>query len=423
MFCSKCGKNVDDGVGFCPSCGTKIGAGATACAQQPAGASGKVSGTGRSKLVEYLVGAVFAVVVACGVLSRIMGTGPDLREEATGLLRKLVVKTFAENEDAKEVAKYIKLTDVRDCVLVKESKGRYSGLAQAEFTANKVGKKGETRRVVVQYGFTLLYDGENIMLQNAEPSDSEVAKLTSLVEKLVEEEEGEGGEPDDEAAEEEEGDSETASAHGEKGEDKDVAEFEALLRECLPTVMAMEGVPKENIDSKVKEKMEELMKEYQSSSVEKRANTLAEVREVAVKIRALKNEETSKKESELRGTDFVQEFQARKSTLQRKNFFVDVQGKTVSFDNLTVRKIRPCDSHDNCIELTFEPFKDDSVEPFKDFVYLWVEAHCANPEMIKITENLEEGRLLKSVKGRIDGMPRGGDYNYVYLTDVTIAVE
>ena len=357
MFCSKCGKNVDDGVGFCPSCGTKIGAGATACAQQPAGASGKVSGTGRSKLVEYLVGAVFAVVVAYGVLSRIMGTGPDLREEATGLLRKLVVKTFAENEDAKEVAKYIKLTDVRDCVLVKESKGRYSGLAQAEFTANKVGKKGETRRVVVQYGFTLLYDGENIMLQNAEPSDSEVAKLTSLVEKLVEEEEGEGGEPDDEAAEEEEGDSETASAHGEKGEDKDVAEFEALLRECLPTVMAMEGVPKENIDSKVKEKMEELMKEYQSSSVEKRANTLAEVREVAVKIRALKNEETSKKESELRGTDFVQEFQARKSTLQRKNFFVDVQGKTVSFDNLTVREIESCPSHDNCIRLRFEPFE------------------------------------------------------------------
>ena len=41
--------------------------------------------------------------------------------------------------------------------------------------------------------------------------------------------------------------------------------------------------------------------------------------------------------------------------------------------------------------------------------------------MVKITENLEEGRLLKSVKGRIDGM--GGDYNYVYLTDVTIAVE
>lgn len=423
MFCSKCGKNVDDGVGFCPSCGTKVGGGVTACAQRPAGDSGKVSGAGRGKLVEYLVGAVFAVVVACGVLYRIMGTGPDLREEATGLLRKLVVKTFAENEDAKEVAKYIKLTDVRDCVLVKESKGRYSGLAQAEFTANKVGKKGETRRVVVQYGFTLLYDGENIMLQNAEPSDSEVAKLTSFVEKLVEEEEGEGGEPDDESDEKEEGDSETVSTHGEKGEDKGAAELEALLRECLPAVMAMDGVPKEDIDSKVKRKMEELMKEYQSSSVEKRANTLAEVREVAVKIRALKNDETSKKESELRGTDFVQEFQARKSTLQRKKFFVDVQGKTVSFDNLTVRKIRPCDSHDNCIELTFEPFKDDSVEPFKDFVYLWVEAHCANPEMIKITENLEEGRLLKSVKGRIDGMPRGGDYNYVYLTDVTIAVE
>lgn len=203
MFCSKCGKNVDDGVGFCPSCGTKVGGGVTACAQRPAGDSGKVSGAGRGKLVEYLVGAVFAVVVACGVLYRIMGTGPDLREEATGLLRGSLVEQFEKDEDTKEVAKYIKLTDVRDCVLVKESKGRYSGLAQAEYTANKVGKKGETRRVVVQYDFTLLYDGENIMLKNAEPSDSEVAKFTSFVEKLVEEEEGEGGEPDDDVDEKE----------------------------------------------------------------------------------------------------------------------------------------------------------------------------------------------------------------------------
>ena len=41
MFCSKCGKNVDDGVGFCPSCGAKIGGGATARTQQTAGDSGK----------------------------------------------------------------------------------------------------------------------------------------------------------------------------------------------------------------------------------------------------------------------------------------------------------------------------------------------------------------------------------------------
>lgn len=194
MFCSKCGKNVDDGVGFCPSCGTKVGGGVTACAQRPAGDSGKVSGAGRGKLVEYLVGAVFAVVVACGVLYRIMGTGPDLREEATGLLRGSLVEQFEKDEDTKEVAKYIKLTDVRDCFLMKEAGGRYSGSAQVEFTANKVGKKGETRRVVIQYDFTLLYDGENLMLKDIEVSDSEESKFTALMEQLAEEEEGEGEE-------------------------------------------------------------------------------------------------------------------------------------------------------------------------------------------------------------------------------------
>lgn len=196
MFCSKCGKNVDDGVGFCPSCGAKVGGGAAACAQQPAGESGKVSGAGRGKFVEYLVGAVFAIVVACGVLYRIIGTGPDLREEATEMLKETLVDDFKKHGELEKFAKYVKLTDVRDCYLVKQEKS-YEGLAEAEYTANKVGENGEARRVVIQYSFTLLYDGENMILQDAQvSSDVEESKLTSFLEGLATEDKGEGGRTD-----------------------------------------------------------------------------------------------------------------------------------------------------------------------------------------------------------------------------------
>ncbi len=375
MFCSKCGKNVDDGVGFCPSCGTKVGGGVTACAQRPAGDSGKVSGAGRGKLVEYLVGAVFAVVVACGVLYRIMGTGPDLREEATGLLRGSLVEQFEKDEDTKEVAKYIKLTDVRDCVLVKESKGRYSGLVQAEYTANKVGKKGETRRVVVQYDFTLLYDGENIMLKNAEPSDSEVAKFTSFVEKLVEEEEGEGGEPDDDVDEKE--------SDGEGDEDE--SEEQAVV-----------DTPQKHVGPQKK-----------SMSTESEPND----------------------DVVMTGSDFIKEWEwitgEEGTRVQQEARFKQIKGRRVvfDFDNAYVDNVTEIDSAaQNLNKMVGEPTGKVEVEIVSKYSAdkeLRMELFFSDKNKVEDALKLNKGTAVKSVSGRVAG--RRGDV--VELLNPAIIVE
>lgn len=375
MFCSKCGKNVNDGVGFCPSCGTKIGGGSTVCAQQPAGDSGKVSGADRGKLVECLVGAVFAVVVACGVLYRIMGTGPDLREEATELLRGSLVKQFQEDEDAKEVAKYIKLTDVRDCALVKESKGRYSGLAQAEFTANKVGTKGETRRVVVQYDFTLLYDGENIMLQNAEASDSEVAKFTSLVEKLVEEEEGEGDESDDESDEKE--------SDGEWDEDKSEEQAEG-------------DTPQKPV-----------------TSPKKSMSTKSEPDDGVV----------------MTGSDFIKEWEwitgEEGTRVQQEARFKQIKGRRVvfDFDNAYIDNVTEIDSAaQNLNKMVGEPTGKVEVEivsKYSSDKELRMELFFSDKNKVEDALKLNKGTAVKSVSGRVAG--RRGDV--VELLNPAIIVE
>ena len=138
------------------------------------------------KYIPPIIWSIICCVALAFVLD--LNSEQNLQKEATGLLRQSLVKNFAKGGTEEGLSEYVRLTDVRDCVLVKEDKGRYSGLAQVEYTAKKVDAKGQRRRVIVQYHFKLLSDGENIMLQACAASGNEALKLIAFVSKLAGEE-------------------------------------------------------------------------------------------------------------------------------------------------------------------------------------------------------------------------------------------
>ena len=63
MFCSKCGKSVEDGQAFCPACGTKLGGGVEPAVSTPAPAAKKKGGCLKIILwVVFIIGGVVAIV-------------------------------------------------------------------------------------------------------------------------------------------------------------------------------------------------------------------------------------------------------------------------------------------------------------------------------------------------------------------------
>ena len=179
MFCTNCGKKVDEEKMFCTFCGTKLG---TANDANASGDSTKIFGIEKKKLLGYGINVAVGIAVIVAVIVKLVNSGPDLQAEAAGLLKQSLEETLEQNE---ELSQYVNVTEVKDCVLVKEEGNKYTGLAKAVYEAKKANSKGVRSSATVQYDFKVTYDGTNIMLQDGQASDAEHQKLLTLLTEIM----------------------------------------------------------------------------------------------------------------------------------------------------------------------------------------------------------------------------------------------
>ena len=172
MFCTKCGTAIEDGKSVCPKCNAPIG---VAAPMNPVRETqSMILGMDKKKFVKCAINIVCVIIAFAVYFAIDLSGGPDLQLEAPKLLKQAL-------EENVELTKYVSVGEVKECVLVKESKNKHSGLAKVVFRAKKNDSKGRCASVIIQYGFDLLCDGDNIMLQNGVPSGSDETKLTEFL--------------------------------------------------------------------------------------------------------------------------------------------------------------------------------------------------------------------------------------------------
>lgn len=95
-----------------------------------------------------------------------------LASDAADLLKESLNETI----NSTQLKDLICVTRIKDCVLVKETESRYSGIAKATFsTKNRID--GNSPSVDLQYNFYIIFDGTNIMLQDASRDHAEEPKF------------------------------------------------------------------------------------------------------------------------------------------------------------------------------------------------------------------------------------------------------
>ena len=197
MFCTKCGKSVDENVKFCPGCGASIEASAstTPIGENNGGKSllklGKVAGIAFCVIVGVVI-AYFRHTKAYAINS----------SENLSVIAKLITESIASNDELKTVAKVRECTSVSldmnapmDSLEDGHVRKVYKGLANVEMFPRKSSWESNDNieyaesAITVRYDITVVDAGKEIALKSAEMRDSDWQALVLST--------GKSGESDD----------------------------------------------------------------------------------------------------------------------------------------------------------------------------------------------------------------------------------
>lgn len=181
MFCTKCGKSVDENVKFCPGCGSSIEASASTT---PIGENnggklllklGKVAGIAFCVIVGVVI-AYFRHTKAYAINS----------SENLAVIAKLITESIASNDELKTVAKVRECTSVSldmnapmDSLEDGHVRKVYKGLANVEMFPRKSSWESNDNieyaesAITVRYDITVVDAGKEIALKSAEMRDSD----------------------------------------------------------------------------------------------------------------------------------------------------------------------------------------------------------------------------------------------------------
>ena len=208
MFCTKCGKSVDENVKFCPGCGTSIEASAstTPIGENNGGKSllklGKVAGIAFCVIVGVVI-AYFRHTKAYAINS----------SENLSVIAELITESISSDDELKSVAKFRECTSVSldmnapmDSLEDGHVRKMYKGLASVEMFPRKSSWESidnieyAESAITVRYDITVVDAGKEIALKSAEMRDSDWRALVLST--------GKSGESDDDDNDEDKDDNE-----------------------------------------------------------------------------------------------------------------------------------------------------------------------------------------------------------------------
>ena len=205
MFCTKCGKSVDENVKFCPGCGTSIEAFAST--------TSKGENNGGKSLLRFgkVAGIVLCLIAGIAIAYFRHAKAYAINSsENLSVIAKLITESISANDELKPIAKVSKCTSVSLDMNVpmdslEDGKVRkvYKGVANVEMFPRKSSWESNDNieyaasATMVRYDIMVVDAGKEIALKSAEMRNSDWQDLVLSTGKSGESDDNDSDESDD----------------------------------------------------------------------------------------------------------------------------------------------------------------------------------------------------------------------------------
>ncbi len=205
MFCTKCGKSVDENVKFCPGCGASIEVSASVVS------SGGDTGGKSLLLLGKVAGIAFCLIAGVAIAYFRHAKAYAINSsENLSVIAKLITESISANDELKPIAKVSKCTSVSldmnapmDSLEDGKVRKVYKGVANVEMFPRKSSWESNDNieyaasATMVRYDIMVVDAGKEIALKSAEMRNSDWQDLVLSTGKSGESDDNDSDESDD----------------------------------------------------------------------------------------------------------------------------------------------------------------------------------------------------------------------------------